>query len=651
MTISQPSKEIYVVEVPEVKELTATFIYNFFTPDESVNATGGVPSNILMHPSGEVDASFIQYSVTRAPRLVQFNYAPARLSNVGNQTSDVDHRTNTFGSTGAQDGSLIIDNIDKVVNEDFFASNNYVAIGFHDGQIDRRVHQLVSSSIELHTLEEEHDSDTSAYRAAQRLIPLLPGNIKPHFITKAAAQLKPSAGVSFFQPAGSSDAAGKKSGLLDTKTRTIVADGYYDRLKKVNTHAQVGAKLLADLVASAIKDPYGTAPGDMVNLHGYAKQAKQAVNQRFSAAVSDQDYKTFVPFISVQKQNTAGHAQKYGAEVVGFIIDKVEILPDASTVKHPPIVIDNPNSGLTADYQVKFNSTYSYAIRTVLLLTLPGIDDDTGEVATLKVLVSSRPSAKLYVTTTEFDSPPPPGDINFVWNYETNKLLVTWAFPVTSERDIKQFQVFRRDSIDHPFELQKVYNFDDSVVKFHNTEMPDPRLVEHLISPATFWIDDEFGFDTNYNADNSFIYTVVAIDAHGLTSNYGAQYRVWFDRFKNRLQKELVSHTGAPKPYPNLYIEGQLFRNTIKVSGNHAKRLKLYFNPEYYYLYDDQNRYVKVLQTAQAGGSYKLQFFNTDNLKGQAIDIVIDDQLKVSQSPIATPSVQFGPRRRPRGTP
>lgn len=641
MTISQPSKEIYVVDVPEIKQLDATYYYNFFVPDESVNETGGIPANILTRPGAEVDSNFIQFSISRAPRFVRFNWTLPKLADVGNILSEQAQRENAFRTTGEQDGSLILNNIDKIVSEDDFASNNYVSIHFHDGDIDNKIYQLVSGSIVQQTLEEATNVDVSPSMAAQRLIPLLPKSIAPHLIFQAVSR-PTSYGATFY-----SDAAGSRRSLSDRSTTSRYFSSYFRRLKHVTVNTQINAKLVHDLVNRTIVDPASTQGTDLVNMHTYTKQVQHATNQRFSPAVSEQDFKTFVPFIKAKKHSTVAHIEKYGAEIVGFVIDKFEINADGSTKAHPPIVVDSAHVAVTADYQVKFNARYCYTIRTIALLTMPAIDDDSGDVATIKVLVSSKPSNKVYVSTLKLDNPPPPADINFVWNYETSKLLVTWAFPVTSERDIKQFQVFRRSSIDHSFELQKVYNFDDSVVPFPVAETPNPALVERVSSPPTFWIDDEFSKDKNHSAEKGFIYTVAALDAHGMTSNYGAQYRVWFDKFKNRLQKELVSHTGAPKPYPNLYLEGDLFRNTINVAGPHSKRMKVFFNPEYYYLYDDNNRYRKVIATQQSGGSYKLQFINLDNLKSQEVDISIDDRVTTSQRTIAYPTVRFGPKRKP----
>src|SRR4051812_41283661 len=117
MSVSLPSREIYAVDVPEVTGFEGTFNYNFFTPDESVSETGGVPAQVLQRSADQVDAAFIQYSVTRAPRSVTFTFKLSRLVDSGNQVTELVQRNNVF-STNAQNGSLIADNIDKVVTED-----------------------------------------------------------------------------------------------------------------------------------------------------------------------------------------------------------------------------------------------------------------------------------------------------------------------------------------------------------------------------------------------------------------------------------------------------------------------------------------------------------------------------------------------------
>lgn len=647
MSISQPSREIYVVDVPEIKNFESIYHYNFYVPDESLNETGGVPSNFLSRPGGEVDLSFIQFSVTRVPRFVEFRWTKPHMADVGNQISERASRDNSFRTTGDQDGSLILRNIDKIVNEDDFSSNHFASVHFHDGEIENKIHELVSGTLVQRMLEEERPSNISHYKAAHRLIPVLPNHINPHYIFKAMTSPAQAYGATFYLPGGSDPS--RKTPAVATRigTATRVMDSFFHRLHKVTTNVQMNTKFMHDMVNRTIKDPMSTNSNALMSMHEYSKQVKQAANQRFSTALSEQDFKTFVPFVSVRRQGDTAHHEKYGSKIVGYIIDKIEVLADQTVRSHPPIIVDNAHINTTADYQVKFNAYYGYSIRTIALITMPAIDDDSGDVATVKVLVSSKPSNKVHVSTMNQDAPPPPANLNFVWDYQNDKLMVNWNFPTNSHRDIKKFQVFRRDSIDHSFELQKVYDFNDNQSPFPEAEEADEDLIEKIRNPVTFWLDDEFDWNVHTSREKGRIYAAACIDAHELTSNYSAQFRVWFDRFKNQLQKELVSHAGAPKPYPNLYLEGSLFENTIRTQGNHSRRMKVYFNPEYYYLTDDRNRYVKVLQTKQTGGSYRLQFINVDNLKAANLDITIDDRTLATARTIAYPTVQFGPKRKP----
>lgn len=650
MTISQPSKLVYVVDVPEIKNFAAAFAYNFFTPDECTNDSGGVPAEALARPAALVDADFIQWSVTRVPREVRFTFSLPQMAEIGNVVTIQSQRSNTHKGSGAQYGSLIQDNIDKIVNEDFFASNGFVAVSFHDGQVDSKVHYLLSGVLETATLETPSPVSMPVFKSAQLVSSLLPKTVQPHFVFQGLAEPSLAFGAQFYVPqamanVSSSPANRAPAPTVHPKMQSVVryTSSYFDRLKKVKTNAQINTKLLQDLLNKTIRDPSSPNADEAANMHSYAKQAKQAINQKFSPAIAENDYRTFVPFISVKRQPASAQRTKYSAEVVGFIIDKFEVLPDGTTHARDPIVVESAFVSTTADFRVKFHSNYCYTIRTIALLTMPGIDAASGDVATVKVLVSSKPSNKVYVNTTKLDAPPPPGDVSFVLNRETNKLLVTWAFPVWSQQDVKQFQVFRRASVREPFQLQKVYNFNDSLVKFPDHENPDPRVVENLTAPCQFYVDDDFDTGTNTNKDKSFIYAVSCIDAHGLSSCLSAQYQVWYDPFKNKLQIAHLSHLGAPKSYPNLYLDGDIFTNTIKVGGPRSKSCKLYFNPEFYYLYDDHNRLSPVLATQQRGGSYKLQFINLDNGKSQDIDILINDQLK-PKPPISRPIVHLGPR-------
>lgn len=645
MSMSHPSLPVYVVDVPEVVRLHATFRYNFFTPDESVNESGSAPASVLSRKASDVDADFVQYSTTRAPRFVEFSWARPRLADVGNLLSERAVRDAAFMTTGEQNGTLILDNIDKVVSEDDFAASLYTSVHFHDGEIDDKIHGLVSGSYTVLTLNEPTDPNVSAYKAAQQLAASLPDHIDRHWLYRSMTLPKQANGATYYVAANGASGNGTAKGAASSANRTRYVNEFFERLKDVNANVQMNSKLMHDLVDRALRDPTSMNANDLAGMHALSKHAKQAsAARRLSPAESD--YRSYAPYFWVRKHGSNPHVQKYGAELVGFIIDKLEVMPDGSLRTHAPIVVDSPHVNVAVDYRVKFNARYCYTIRTIALLTMPAVEDVSGELATVKVLVCSKPSGKAYVSTLKLNPPPPPGDVGFVWNYQTNRLMVTWAFPVTSERDVKQFQVFKRRSVEHCFELQKQYDFDDSVAPFPYNERPDARLVERIGSPVTSWVDDDFDWDVNTGPEKGVIYGVCAVDAHGQSSGYSAQFRVWFDRFKNSLRRELVSHSGAPKPYPNLYLQGGLFENTIRVSGPNARRVRVVFNPEFYFYTDDDDRTVRVFQTKQTGGAYKLQFINLDSLKAADLTITIDDRTTQSRGQAAQEPVPLGARRK-----
>ena len=327
-----------------------------------------------------------------------------------------------------------------------------------------------------------------------------------------------------------------------------------------------------------------------------------------------------MPFIDLNVTKASHFSQNQQVKIVGYIIDKSEILKDGTIKNYPPIIAEGVNMSLAVDFQIKYGSIYKYSIRSVAKLTMPAIDVDTGDIASLTVLVSSRPSSAVVIDAIEKVAPPPPSNLNFVWNYELNKLMLVWNFPTNSQQDIKKFQVFRRKTLTQPYELIKMYDFNDSIIRIPDRENPDKSLIEYLSSPSTTFIDDDF------TMDSKFIYSIAAIDAHGLTSNYSEQFEVTFDRFKNRLKKVLVSHSGAPKPYPNLYLEKDMFVDTIRVDGSSSKRMKVYLNPEHYKVIDDEGRIKTEIQTNQIKGSYIIQFINIDNQKSETLNISIDDR-------------------------
>ena len=105
----------------------------------------------------------------------------------------------------------------------------------------------------------------------------------------------------------------------------------------------------------------------------------------------------------------------------------------------------------------------------------------------------------------------------------------------------------------------------------------DPKNSFRMERPIKKFRDRDFDLNTD-----EAIYAVASVDAHGLSSNLSPQLHLKYDKYTNMLVKNFISLRPAPKPYPNLYIDSQLFKDLITSSGKH--RCHVFFDPEYYKL-------------------------------------------------------------------
>lgn len=591
MTTSLPSKQVYIVDVPEIQNFEATFQYNYFTPDESTNALGGTPDFALQTNSDDFNTQFVQYATTRVPRYVQISFKPVRLSDLYNKT----YKSTTIGSS-TRGKLLISNNLDKIINEDDFASLNFTSVLLQDVKVDDKLHKVVSSSL---APKQTSNHSLSIQSAVMSSFLKNEKSVEHQFIQKTLNVPQRLAGVRFFN-----ESTSRKH------------DVYFDKLKSAGLHAQLNTSLFY----SDSEDAIDLSSQFAEELISFKKKLGKNASKLSNTTFSHSDYKTNVPYVEVKKVKTSDQVLDSAAEILGYIIDKYEISSDGNISKLEPIVIENSHVNLGLDFKVRYGATYQYTIRSIALYTTPAIDDHTGDVATIKLLVSSKPSAKVVLTCVDVTAPPPPADLKPTWDYEKDRLALFWSLPVNSQRDIKRFQIFRRKNISESFELLKQYDFDDSLVKAYDIEEVDSQLTEYVNSPKCWFIDNEF------DRNSSFIYALCSIDAHGFTSAYSVQFQCSFDVLQNRIVVKQISHSGAPKAYPNFYIENEVFANLIRVSGDRSKTMKVFFNPEHYQTIDDSGRITKIVQSESDGAKYVFQFVNTDSQKSSNLSVIIEDK-------------------------
>jgi hypothetical protein len=259
----------------------------------------------------------------------------------------------------------------------------------------------------------------------------------------------------------------------------------------------------------------------------------------------------------------------------------------------------------------------------------------------------------------------------FKFNYNMRQgLIMTWQLPVGTQRDVKYYQIFRRKSIQQAFTCIGMLDFDNSEIK---SPMRENVRLDKIIKLDRHTTNFE---DLDFKKTSEFIYAVAAVDAHGLTSGYSAQIKVRFIMSENRLDLTTISPEGAPKQYPNWFVDPDEDRNTfinsltqdsIKTSG--FNKLRIYFDPDAMTYIRPQNAIeraasdvrfpVHVFPNPQSGplisgnplatpiideldpervervfyttgsdspnGVYKLLMINTDRQKTKTLEIKIED--------------------------
>lgn len=593
MSTSKPSREVHVVDVPDVASLQATFVYNFHVPEEGTNSAAGVSNTLLSKPGEFFDSKIIDYlSSGRAPRYVIFNWKP------------VTYRDRIYGqSPYFQDipvpKNYIRDNLPKVLSEEHFASEQFTSVNINDQSIDQKMFQYISSSATLLN-KQSQDAQTSRGMAL-KTNQITSEQVDFQFLSKYLVQ--PVEDNAFF---------------FEKETQKIRSQ-VSSKLKDFNINVQFNNTIVHSLIKRAVVFPESTFSSVYSPLYEISRKLQGQAQSRGLRDFREDDYRTIAPeHIGLNSMKSTDAALATRARIVGYIIDRSEIQANGNVTKLEPLIIENPSANRAVDLRVKYYSNYHYTIRSVAEFTIPSIVEETGELVVAKFLISSRPTTPVVVNCQEFTPPPPPADTRFTWQYEDDKLFINWAFPPNPQRDIKQFQVFRRSSILEPFQLVKQIFFDDSTVAAPYHEIPDSRLVEVTNIPKLFWIDDEF------TKDSTFIYALGTVDAHGMVSAYGPQTKIKFNRYKNRLVAERISSSGAPRPYPNAFLTADVFKDSLVESGKYT--MNVAFEPEHLRIIDKNMNDLGFIKTDAQSASYKILVMNTDLAVAETVNLVIKEQ-------------------------
>ena len=296
------------------------------------------------------------------------------------------------------------------------------------------------------------------------------------------------------------------------------------------------------------------------------------------------------PDIMVQ---TADNAQLKDLNefVAGVLIDKFEIIEDASSdysnrrykcSKFIKLLNNNLETLTIIDEAVNYGKSYIYETRPVMMQSYAG--QANGPVRNFYLILGNRISS-YGIKCIERESPEPPSYLEL--NYDLNKrgIRLKWCLPRNRQRDIVNFQIFRRESPFEPFMLIKeirrrnIRSLDGTLENFENV---NEDIIENYDYFKCSYIDNSI------QNNKVYIYAVCCIDVHGLSSAYSTQVAGKFNSLTSRLDVDTISLAGALKQYPNQFFprktkffdfENDVISNTPIVKNK--SKMNIYFTPDY----------------------------------------------------------------------
>ena len=98
------------------------------------------------------------------------------------------------------------------------------------------------------------------------------------------------------------------------------------------------------------------------------------------------------------------------------------------------------------DGNISYGGRGLYRVRTVYYVEMDAVNvqPEEDKVARVGVLIASRGTNFVEELAIDKLPPPPPQNLNFLYDYVNQNLIINWDFPVNPQRDIKKFRVWKR---------------------------------------------------------------------------------------------------------------------------------------------------------------------------------------------------------------
>ena len=573
------SLPIQSFDIPEMHNLEASYVYNFFVADETVNESGNDAVN------GNLSSRFLKKGTTdttnlnaRIPRyaIIKFGLKDTKKSMLATKNSAIKSSGNEIRY--ALENGLIY-------TED-------TAVGFNALCLDNRELPLNVENFIRTRLNSFGKDEATPLEILKDLA--------------ATSEVNANLLESMLPPS-----------LKEEDGDEPISKDFFFKESRVRTFAQLNSTYAPNMFRTSVERGTSTNMPQVLSRFMTAKNSKTPDK---NSSLSSDEYIFDVPYLDLERADSSGFVPQ--ADVVGYIIEKKRLYKGIR-YPMPTIISEGVKARVIFDSQIAYGQTYEYSGRTIAKFRVPATDLQ-GETYIQTFLLASKPSEVVSIVIKESRRPEPPNDFNFYFEYDKENVVLTWSPPTNPQRDVKYLQVLRRKTINEPFQLIVNFDFDDSVVRTSPIEYIDPTLTRRKKVMPTYFTDTEF------DKTSSYIYTLVAVDARQISSRYSTQIKVSFDTKKNKLVKEFIAYSGAPKQYPNWTLKENFFVDSMKDSTH--KQVHIYFNPEAYTLLKNGRESIPAFYATSRDplAKYVFQFINTDRLLDQKLEVVIDDSAYTS---------------------
>ena len=307
----------------------------------------------------------------------------------------------------------------------------------------------------------------------------------------------------------------------------------------------------------------------------------------------------FMPFdISPVIEDEAILKNETGVAFVGFLIKKHiknangdTLLDTASQFIYVDINNNPVDQIILYDGLLNYANSYSYEIIPVFYLSLYRysgyINFNFPLISHHLVWNNSRRTE--FVRAVDYYAPEPPNAVMAKFLTQRFQAEITWSHPTNPQGDVIGFQIYRRQTLEEPFQLIKVYLKKPFSDFKHMKNFSDiiPESVIQVSSDNTLKGMYSFIDETVDLTKETYIYAICSIDAHGYVSNYSSQIGLRYSKIYNNLIIDQVSMQNAPRSYPNLYVQrkSKLFQNEELIfdflpNFKNKDKITIYFTPD-----------------------------------------------------------------------